>query len=97
MKQSLKFCQEIAELFQELSIHKVSLESVERTIASDHWQAIYQFLQYVYREWQEKLHTIQGVQNTYFCGAWTRYGFHEDGFQSGKDVAQSLLNSLKLT
>ena len=58
LKQSLKFCQEIAELFQELSIHKVSLESVERTIASDHWQAIYQFLQYVYREWQEKLHTI---------------------------------------
>ena len=45
---------------------------------------------------QEKLHTIQGVQNTYFCGAWTRYGFHEDGFQSGKNVAQSLLDSLKL-
>jgi predicted NAD/FAD-binding protein len=45
---------------------------------------------------QEKLHTIQGVQHTYFCGAWTRYGFHEDGFQSGKSVAQSLLDSLKL-
>ncbi len=44
---------------------------------------------------QDKLHSIQGLQNTYFCGAWTRYGFHEDGFQSGKNVAHSLLDSLK--
>lgn len=58
LKQSLQFCQEIAELFHVLSMHKISLESVEKIIASDHWQVIYQFLQYVYREWQEKLHAI---------------------------------------
>jgi predicted NAD/FAD-binding protein len=28
---------------------------------------------------------------TYFCGAWTRYGFHEDGFLSAVNVAQLLL------
>jgi predicted NAD/FAD-binding protein len=30
---------------------------------------------------------LQGKQNTYFCGAWTGYGFHEDGLKSGLDVA----------
>jgi predicted NAD/FAD-binding protein len=39
---------------------------------------------------QAKLDTIQGVRRTWFCGAWTGYGFHEDGLRSGLDVAQSL-------
>lgn len=29
--------------------------------------------------------------NTLFCGAWTRYGFHEDGFMSAVQVAEHLL------
>jgi predicted NAD/FAD-binding protein len=33
---------------------------------------------------------LQGQQNTYFCGAWTGYGFHEDGLKSGLDVATRL-------
>ncbi len=33
---------------------------------------------------------LQGQQNTYFCGAWTGYGFHEDGLKSGLDVAARL-------
>ncbi len=28
---------------------------------------------------------------TYFCGAWTRYGFHEDGLLSAQNVARQLL------
>ena len=28
---------------------------------------------------------------TYYCGAWTRYGFHEDGFLSAVNVARQLL------
>jgi uncharacterized protein len=43
---------------------------------------------------QQKIGKIQGLKNSFFCGAWTKYGFHEDGFQSGKAIAQSLLNSL---
>jgi len=39
---------------------------------------------------QTRLATIQGVRNTWFCGAWTGYGFHEDGLQSGLAVAQQL-------
>jgi predicted NAD/FAD-binding protein len=33
----------------------------------------------------------QGTTETYFCGAWTRYGFHEDGFLSAFNVARLLL------
>ncbi len=29
--------------------------------------------------------------NTLFCGAWTRYGFHEDGFMSAVDTCHHLL------
>lgn len=39
---------------------------------------------------QSRLADIQGENNTWFCGAWTRYGFHEDGFASGLDVARQL-------
>jgi uncharacterized protein len=39
---------------------------------------------------QTQLHRIQGVQNTWFCGAWAGYGFHEDGLKAGSAVAQTL-------
>jgi uncharacterized protein len=42
---------------------------------------------------QQALPTLQGQQNTWFAGAWTGYGFHEDGFRSGKLVADSLLRA----
>jgi predicted NAD/FAD-binding protein len=37
---------------------------------------------------QKDLPTLQGQQHTYFCGAWTGYGFHEDGLKSGLLVAE---------
>jgi predicted NAD/FAD-binding protein len=39
---------------------------------------------------QERLPSIQGQNGTYYCGAWTRYGFHEDGLSSGLKVAALL-------
>ena len=39
---------------------------------------------------QAQLHTIQGVKNTWFCGAYFGYGFHEDGLVSGLNVAEQL-------
>ncbi len=36
---------------------------------------------------QGQLELIQGQQNTWFAGAWTGYGFHEDGLKSGLAVA----------
>jgi len=40
---------------------------------------------------QGVLPQLQGRQHTYFCGAWTGYGFHEDGLKSGLSVARQLL------
>lgn len=31
---------------------------------------------------------LQGQRRTWFCGAWTRYGFHEDGLLSAVNVAK---------
>ncbi|MBC7781190.1 MAG: FAD-dependent oxidoreductase [Proteobacteria bacterium] len=39
---------------------------------------------------QQRLSTIQGVRRTWFCGAWTGYGFHEDGLKSAMAVSESL-------
>jgi len=39
---------------------------------------------------QRELWTLQGAQNTWFCGAYWGYGFHEDGLQSGLAVAEAL-------
>ena len=43
---------------------------------------------------QKDLHEIQGVRNTWFCGAWAGHGFHEDGLSSGLSVARQLGASL---
>lgn len=39
---------------------------------------------------QRRLDRIQGHAHTWFCGAWTRYGFHEDGLTSGLAVVDAL-------
>jgi predicted NAD/FAD-binding protein len=43
---------------------------------------------------QAQIPSIQGDVaglRTWFAGAWTNYGFHEDGFQSGKTAARSVM------
>ncbi|MBA2932883.1 NAD(P)/FAD-dependent oxidoreductase [Sphingomonas sp. CGMCC 1.13654] len=39
---------------------------------------------------QAKLWSLQGVRNTWFCGAYFGAGFHEDGLQAGLAVAEQL-------
>lgn len=39
---------------------------------------------------QRSLPALQGLNRTWFCGAWTGYGFHEDGLVSGLAAAESL-------
>jgi predicted NAD/FAD-binding protein len=41
-------------------------------------------------EAQRQLPQIQGRSHLWFCGAWARYGFHEDGLGSGLEVANAL-------
>ncbi|MBY0350535.1 FAD-dependent oxidoreductase [Tabrizicola sp.] len=39
---------------------------------------------------QDRLRLMNGSRNTWFCGAWMRNGFHEDGFASAVDVVQAM-------
>jgi predicted NAD/FAD-binding protein len=39
---------------------------------------------------QQRLPGLQGWRRTWFCGAWTGYGFHEDGLNSALSVAAAL-------
>jgi predicted NAD/FAD-binding protein len=43
---------------------------------------------------QRQVDALQGQNNTYFCGAWTGYGFHEDGLKSGLAVAERVLTAV---
>ncbi|MCC5970445.1 MAG: FAD-dependent oxidoreductase [Pararhodobacter sp.] len=39
---------------------------------------------------QDRIRAFNGSRNTWFCGAWMRNGFHEDGFASAVDVVQAM-------
>lgn len=43
---------------------------------------------------QKAIRELNGTRNTYFCGAYMRYGFHEDGVISALEVARHLGMSL---
>ncbi|KAL8750519.1 MAG: hypothetical protein Q9199_007012 [Rusavskia elegans] len=42
---------------------------------------------------QKMLPMIQNTRGISYCGAWTKYGFHEDGFSSGLKVAMEHLGA----
>jgi predicted NAD/FAD-binding protein len=44
---------------------------------------------------QKELPLIQGSSSIWYCGAWTGFGFHEDGLRSGELVAEALIESLR--
>ncbi len=44
-----------------------------------------------------QLSLLDGRRRTWFCGAWQRYGFHEDGLWSGQRVAAGLVERLRDT
>ena len=39
---------------------------------------------------QSAIRAMNGTRNTWFCGAWMKNGFHEDGFASAVDVADAM-------
>ena len=57
-------------------------------------QAVYEYRHPLYNAKmvaaQEKLEQIQGKRGVWYAGAWTGYGFHEDGFASGMRVGLRL-------
>ena len=47
-------------------------------------------------EAQDRLKTINGTNRTWFCGAWMRNGFHEDGFASAVAVADGMRRTVPM-
>jgi len=45
---------------------------------------------------QKELPLIQGTSSIWYCGAWTGFGFHEDGLRSGELVAEALIEGIHL-
>ncbi|MFK7836122.1 MAG: NAD(P)/FAD-dependent oxidoreductase [Sulfitobacter sp.] len=39
---------------------------------------------------QKQIAAYNGTRNTWFCGAWMRHGFHEDGLATGIEAAEAL-------
>lgn len=39
---------------------------------------------------QKEVRAFNGLNNTWFCGAWMNHGFHEDGLTSGLEVADAI-------
>lgn len=77
----------------------VSLNPV-RPIAAQHVLAEFEYEHPVFDlaaiRAQSHIATLQGQHKTWFCGAWTGYGFHEDGLQSGYAAADALLQAQPL-
>jgi predicted NAD/FAD-binding protein len=46
---------------------------------------------------QQRLPALQGASRTWYCGAWTGYGFHEDGLKSGLNVGRAVLQQTQGT
>lgn len=44
---------------------------------------------------QKELPLIQGNSSIWYCGAWTGFGFHEDGLRSGELVAEALIECIR--
>ena len=45
-------------------------------------------------EAQKRVPLLQGQRHTWYTGAWTGYGFHEDGLKSGLQVGRALLKHI---
>ena len=64
---------------------KQELQTIQRRFQYDHPQFDFRAI-----DVQQRLPELQGRDNLYFAGAWTRYGFHEDGILSAVNVAKVL-------
>ncbi|MCB1146964.1 MAG: FAD-dependent oxidoreductase [Leptospiraceae bacterium] len=65
---------------------KIDTSKIIRTIEYEH-----PLFDRATEEAQKRLHELNASGPLYFAGAWTRYGFHEDGMLSADNVAKRLL------
>jgi uncharacterized protein len=75
-----------------VSLNPISAPSPEKVLQTIHYE--HPIFDMGSTQAQADLTRIQGTRNTWYAGAWTGFGFHEDGFRSGKLAALGLLNKL---
>ena len=46
---------------------------------------------------QKDMAALNGTRNTWFCGAWMKHGFHEDGLSSAVDVVEAIATRTEMT
>ena len=46
---------------------------------------------------QKAITAFNGADNTWFCGAWMRHGFHEDGLASAVEVVRGITDAAVLS
>ena len=45
---------------------------------------------------QKQVRGFNGTNNTWFCGAWMKHGFHEDGLSSAVDVVRGMRDQSRI-
>ena len=69
-----------------------------RAIAAQHVLGDYEYAHPVFDaaavKAQRHMPWLQGQQNTWYCGAWMGYGFHEDGLKAGVAAARQVMGRL---
>jgi predicted NAD/FAD-binding protein len=64
-------------------------ESIKRRLVYEH--PLFDLQAVAAQERMPELHAAGSETGRYFCGAWQRYGFHEDGLWSAVNVCQQIL------
>ena len=71
-----------------LSLNPPTLPKIEKIFGQYKYE--HPILNNITNKAQIKLDSIQGKNNLWFCGAWTKNGFHEDGILSALKVSEKL-------
>ena len=91
---TVSYCMNILQGIESLEPFVVSLNQRDQ-IDPDKILAVMNYQHPVYTHEmvsaQKRRHEINGHNRSWFCGAYWGFGFHEDGFRSGLDVAEALL------
>jgi predicted NAD/FAD-binding protein len=91
---TVSYCMNILQGIESPEPFVVSLNQRE-LIAADKIHAVMQYQHPIYThamvDAQKRRHEINGQNRSWYCGAYWGFGFHEDGFRSGLEVAQEII------
>ena len=81
--QNIKNCENIFVTLNPLAEYVPEKDKIIRILKMKH-----PLMKKEIKSFQAELNRIQGKDNIYYVGAWTGYGFHEDGLKSAINLAK---------